>query len=213
MAHASPTIQFIDSAHDKSFTQLVQTSISNLLSFANKHHLGIKNSDIFVDKVVLYGTKLSFDQMISNSPVWPKGSEVPKNYVGLGQKKVFHVVSWKAYKKIHPDESITDYQKLITHELAHLLHISFLKDREDDMGPLWFFEGFACFVAEQYPEAVLPPKEQLNQIFSDNKRGNYSNYVAIFRRLAQKKPVFNLLQDAKSSEFLKWAKDSLQERP
>jgi hypothetical protein len=38
----------------------------------------------------------------------------------MGEKKTLHVVSWSAYKSIHPEETIDDYKKLVIHELAHL---------------------------------------------------------------------------------------------
>lgn len=211
-AHAkTPTIQFVG-AHDKNFSRILDNSISTLLAFSKSHQLKVDRPESFVEKVILYETKESFDKMISDSPEWPKGNKVPATYVGLGQKKKFHVVSWEAYRKIHPNESISDYQKLITHELTHLLHIAFLNNQEDDMGPLWFFEGFACFVAEQYPDAALPSKEQLARILSDDKRGNYSDYVSVFRTLAKVKPITQLLLDAKSPKFSDWAKEKIMEK-
>lgn len=212
VAHAdTPAIKFIGN-EDKNFSNLVNNSISTLLLFSKTHLLKIERSADFVAEVILYGTKESFDKMVSNSSDWPKGTKVPSTYVGLGQKRKFHVISWDAYKTIHPNDSALEYQKLITHELTHLLHIAYLKGREDDMGPMWFFEGFACFVADQYPNSPMPSKENLNEILSDKKRASYMDYVAVFRSLAKKKSVTKLLQEASSKDFSSWAKNALVEK-
>jgi len=208
-AHAtSPTIKFVG-AEDKTFADRVHSSISTILTFSKAHHMKIDRSTDFVEEVIHYGTKEKFDQVISSSPDWPRGTQVPSTYVGLGQKQKFHVVSWDAYKTIHPNDSVLDYEKLIAHELTHLLHISYLKGREDDMGPTWFFEGFACLVAGQYPNSPMPSKDNVGEILADKKRGSYLEYAAIFRSLAKKKSIPELLQAAPTKEFSSWAKKAL----
>ncbi len=68
----------------------------------------------------------------------------------------------KEYAEIYP-EGIEDksFEKLLTHEMAHRLHIRILDGNEEAMGPIWFFEGFAIYIADQLikPEINLSKKE------------------------------------------------------
>lgn len=194
------TIQYISTNEDLEFKMHLTESIALLLDFSKRENLGVKSVDSFVTKVVLYKTKTDFDKMLSASPGWPKNTLVPKTYVGVGEAKTFHVVSWDAYKEIHPSDSIDDYKKLLVHELAHLLHIAVLDGKEDEMGPTWFFEGFACYAAGQYPAANLPQKEELRQIFKESNRGNYQKYSAIFHLLSKRISTKELLTKARTPD-------------
>lgn len=198
-----PTIQYISTSDDRDFKKHLTESISVLLDFSKRENLGVKSVDSFVTKVVLYKTKADFDNMVSTSPGWPKNTPVPKTYVGVGETKTLHVVSWDAYKEIHPSDSIDDYKKLLVHELAHLLHIAVVDGREDEMGPTWFFEGFACYVAGQYPDSVITAKEELRMIFKESSRGSYQTHSAIFRKLASRMSIKELLTKARTLESAK----------
>lgn len=200
---SDPTIQYVGMAEDPQFRKHLDDSVSTILDFSQAEALGIESVQSFVKKVTLYGTKSEFDKVISSSPDWPKSTSVPETYVGVGFDKTFHVVSWDAYKEIHPGDSIEDYKKLLVHELAHLLHIAILNGKENEMGPTWFFEGFACYVAGQYPESVLPAKEKLRQIFKESNRGNYQKYSAMFRKLASRVSTKELLTKIRSPESAK----------
>lgn len=197
---SDPSIQYVGIPEDPKFRKYVDESISTLLDFSEKEELGVKSVQSFVTNVFLYGTKSEFDKMISSSPDWKKDASVPKNYVGVGFNKTFHVVSWTAYKQIHPDDSIEDYKKLLTHELAHLLHVAFLNGKENDMGPIWFFEGFACLAANQYPEAAVNLRVT-KEIINKAERGSYKDYVAIVRKLNEVKTISELLKMASQKDF------------
>lgn len=196
-----PIIQSRDLTDQTEFKKLLDEAISDVLYFSEKENLQVNNVQAFVAKVVLYGSKTDFDKMISTAPNWPKATAVPKNYVGMGDNKTLHIVSWESYKTIHPEDTIEDYKKLLTHELAHLLHIAFLEGREDDMGPMWFFEGFACLVADQYPDSKLPNSARIREVLNAPERGNYKDYVSIMRKLNERKSVLDLLRDAKKANF------------
>ncbi len=203
-------VQFVGEK-DANFQVVVQRAAAEVLLFSEKHQLKIKRQKDFVDSVVWYESKSKFDKMISTHSSWPKGTPVPATYVGVGLKKEFHVVSWDAYKVIHPADAERDYHKLLVHELTHLLHIAALDGREDDMGPMWFFEGLACFAADQYPNAPNLSRKRIEEILSDTKRGSYAEYVAAFRRLTKKESLSALIKKAGSKDFTAWAKTAFVE--
>ncbi len=190
---ASIETRFLASEPDPKFEKKLATAVARILYFSEKEGLGISDATTFVSKVFVYGTKAAFDKTLTSSPSWQAGISVPINYVGYGQSKQFHVLSFTAYQRIHPDASVDDYTKLLTHELAHLFHISFLQGQEDEMGPTWFFEGFACYVAGQYQTSVLPEGSRLTKIKSQTGRGSYEDYAAIFRYLTRRSSVRELL--------------------
>jgi hypothetical protein len=201
MTPEDPLVRYVDSTLDEDFKKRLDDSIAKLLEFSEQEELGVRNVSAFVKEVVLYGSKTSFDSMITSSPGWPKGNPVPANYVGMGEKGIFHVVSWPVYKQIHPTDSVEDYQKLLTHELGHLLHIAALNGNEDDMGPLWFFEGLACLMADQYLDSKLPDHLKIESIIKSTERNNYQDYVSIVRVVNRKKSVRELIQLAKNKSF------------
>jgi hypothetical protein len=203
-------IKFVG-ATDPKFNAIVQSATSEVLSFSKRHRLKIERQEDFVETVVHYESKAEFDKMISSHPNWQKGSMVPATYAGLGMKKEFHVISLRAYKKMHPSDTDDDYLKLLVHELAHLLHIAAIGGREDEMGPMWFFEGLACFAADQYPKSTSLPIQRIDEILSDTKRGSYAEYAAMLRGLTQKESIADLTKRASSKDFSAWVRRVLAE--
>ncbi len=194
-------IEFSGSNYDAQIELTIHSSLRQIIEFSQVNTLGILSPQAFVKRAVIYSTKAKFDDMIRNSPGWPREVPVPPNYAGVGHDKTFHVVSWEAYQTIYPRENYEDYQKLITHELAHLFHVSYLNGQEDKMGPIWFYEGLPCLIANQYPDAILPENEDLREILKNPERGNYKTYVAILRALIKKKPLRDLLNEASQDNF------------
>lgn len=77
------------------------------------------------------------------------------------------------------------------------------------MGPMWFYEGFACYVAEQYSEAPLPSNSEIEEILKKENRGNYKSYAPMVRKLANAKTIVELLRQARDSNFNKNTKEIL----
>jgi len=113
-------------------------------------------------------------------------------------------VSPELYSQIYP-EGIEDksFEKLITHEMAHRLHIRILNGNENAMGPLWFFEGFAIYAAGQFANYNLRPAE-VWEVVKGTKRRSYQKYGATFRYLLQRAPLQELIERAGRNDFLKW---------
>jgi hypothetical protein len=75
----------------------------------------------------------------------------------------------------------SEYIKLIAHELAHEYHIFLLDGNENDMGPIWFYEGFATAVANQYEDQdKIYSKEKIKEVILTNDRNSYVVYRRLF---------------------------------
>ncbi len=197
------SIKFKGMKSDFKIEHDIKGAIAQILEFSRSKQLDVRTSEQFITKATVYDSKSSFDKFIEASPGWKTGSKVPATYVGFGEKKEFFVVSWKAYQEIHPNDSRKEYEKLIVHEIAHLFHAAYLKGDEDKMGPVWFYEGFACVVAGQYPDASLP--QDFASVINAQNRASYKDYVAIFRELLKKYSIRELLDKANDKNFNAWA--------
>lgn len=205
----SVLIKYNKSDRNTEFEKQVQSAIGNIGVFSKQNGLYSEKLPEFVNEAILYGTKEAFDDFMKSQPDWPKNTDVPKSFVGVGESKKFHVVSWKVYKNIFPEATIDDYQRLITHELTHLFHISYLKGKEDNMGPIWFYEGFACLVAHQFSDEPLPTNEKIREILRSPERGNYKLYSSILHELLHTMTVKDLLDHAHDPDFSKKAEGHL----
>jgi len=199
----------VDTQPDASFRATLDRSLRTIVAFSAANDLGVHDARQFFSRAVVYGSKVSFDAMMRASPGWPKDKAVPRTFVGVGVGREFRVVTWAEYRRVHPDASHDDYQRLVTHELTHLFHIAVLGGDEDKMGPVWFYEGFACLVAGQYADAVLPPADTLREVLASRTRGSYRTYVAMLRVLASKGPIRELVRRASQPGFNHWAEARL----
>lgn len=201
-------VDFQGTKSDPEIESEIQSAVQKVLEFSRANELGIDKSDQFITKATVFETKVNFDNFIKATPEWKAGAIVPANYAGFGEKKEFFVVAWPAYQMIHPKDSRKEYQRLLVHEIAHLLHSAFLQGHDDKMGPVWFYEGFACYVADQYKDAAVP--RDIGSVVSSPDRGSYRDYAAIFRGLRTKHPVRELLDKASTQDFNGWAISQLR---
>ena len=111
-----------------------------------------------IERVRVFTSKSDFDKAI-NVPATNgtdarfKGS-VPSTVVGAIVGDALFVVSEPLYFQTFPGHVERDYEKLLTHELAHRYHQDLVDGDADAMGPIWFFEGFATLAADQYVRAA-----------------------------------------------------------
>lgn len=102
------------------------------------------------------------------------------------------------------------YVKLLTHELIHLLHIRLVDGKEDEMGPMWFFEGFAVMGSKQLENFEWPAFQKEFVEILDPKRGDYRKYGFAVRNLARKQEISELVQRARRADFDDWVKVQIQ---
>lgn len=70
------------------------------------------------------------------------------------------------------------------------------------MGPIWFFEGFALFAADQFENSTLVlTKDEIIEIIGNEERGSYEKYAFIFRYILNKLPLQELVTKAGDQNF------------
>lgn len=69
------------------------------------------------------------------------------------------------------------------------------------MGPIWFYEGFACLVAQQFSDEPLPSNEKIREILASPEHGSYKLYSSILHELLHSMPIKDLLDHAHDSDF------------
>jgi hypothetical protein len=96
------------------------------------------------------------------------------------------------------------------HELAHRLHVRLVDGHEDRMGPMWFWEGFATYVADQFPGNKPLTEAQMQQVVEAKERGSYRKYNAVFNHYLKQKNVSlaDFVKHAGEPDFNDWLRTS-----
>ena len=73
------------------------------------------------------------------------------------------------------------------------------------MGPIWFFEGFAVYVADQYVGSTPNLSEsEIWQVVDATKRGSYPKYKAVFIHFLKGTTLSEYMKQAGEPDFTKW---------
>jgi len=178
------------------FNDLAEKAINQLNDFVVQNNLAKKVDSSLIKQVIHFESKELFDIELKDLS-GGKIKKLPRTYVALAEGQVLRVVSWEAYRQIHPNHNIEEYVKLLQHEIAHIFHSQLAGD--DGMGPVWFFEGFAVVAANQYSDEPSLSDSQISKIVNDDSRGDYKKYGSIIRSMMKKHKLKNLLQVASAS--------------
>ncbi len=157
----------------------------------------------FFDSVFIFNDKKQFIIALLKAAGADTTIELPGTYCAALEKRNLFSVTPEYYLKVFP-EGIENksFEKLLTHELAHQLHIRILKGDEDSMGPIWFYEGFAMYAADQFAASAMKlNKQEMIQIMNTPERGSYMKYNYIFRYFAQRVNLKELIFKAKDKNF------------
>lgn len=189
--------------------QKLLTAQRRLRSFATKYGWGDLVHESFADRAEIYDDKNRFDQRLLKLHGEALSTKLPKTVSAALEKRVFISVSPELYSQNFP-EAIEEkfFEKLITHEMAHGLHIKILNGNENAMGPVWFFEGFAIFAADQFENynPQMDPTE-IWEIVRSAKRGSYRKYRVVFYHFLEKTSIQVLIARAGHKDFLKWLEE------
>lgn len=192
--------------------ELEQTLLAaqrRLRSFAIQYGWSDLIKESFADRAEIYDDKNKFDQRFLKLHGEDLSTKLPKAVSAALEKRVLISVSPELYSQNYPDgiEEMS-FEKLITHEMAHRLHIGILNGNEDAMGPIWFFEGFAMYAAgqfENYNPTMEPTK--IWEIARSVNRGSYKKYAIVFRYFLGKTPIQKLIDHTGHGDFLKWLEE------
>ena len=195
----------LEPRHDQ-LQKILLAAQRRLRTFAVQNGWGNLAKERFADRAEIYDDKGKFDLMVIKLCDLNPSTKVPKTACCVLEKKVLISVSPELYSQIYP-EGVEEksFEKLLTHEMAHRLHIRILDGDEDAMGPIWFFEGFAIHTAGQF-ENYNPKMEptEIWKVVKRAKRGSYKKYGAVFRHFLKKASIQELIEHAGHEDFPKW---------
>lgn len=183
----------------------------NIMKFAKKNNWESLINSSFIKRVEIYDSQAGLIKgLIKNFDLDPFIT-LPKELSAVLEDEILMSISPNVYKELFPIEGndSNGFERLLTHEIAHRLHIRILDGKEELMGPTWFFEGFAIFVAKQFPEFTCS-KEIIWDIIENEKEVSYKYYAPIFRYLISHISIVDLINHAGNNNFINWLKSKIK---
>lgn len=120
------------------------------------------------------------------------------------EQDILFSITPSRFLKIRPEYNSVDnpWVRLLAHEMAHILHLRIAGD-ENKMGPKWFFEGFALYVAGQIiSNKKINTFEEAISAINDNSRSAYTSYFNAFDFFRRSIPVDELMEMSQRDDFL-----------
>ena len=188
------------------FDETIRAAQRRIREFAEKHTWERHTAESFMDSALLFDVKKDFDRTLLRISGSDTSIVLPETYCAALENRTLMAVSPELYARVYP-EGIEDhsYEKLLTHEIAHRLHIRILSGDENAMGPMWFYEGFALYAADQLKNSDHAlSTEELWRVVGDSTRGGYAGYAYVFRHFASKAPLQELVNRASDTDFTDW---------
>ena len=179
-----------------------------LKRFAQQHNWQQYTKEAFAKLFRVHADKTSFDHDLLTICGLDINMELPATYCAALEQGILLSVSPELYRTLYPEgDEENAFEKLLTHEMAHRLHIRILNGDENAMGAVWFYEGFALYVAGQF-ENTAPTLNttEIWEIVNDPERGSYKKYASVFQYFVSKISIHQLVEQAAKDEFLEWLK-------
>jgi len=178
----------------------------NIEAFAKRNGWSRLTGESFFDSLMIFDDKKKFNRELLLIAGADTSMELPETFCAALENRVLLAVTPEYYSRVYPEGvEKRSYEKLLTHEIAHRLHIRILNGDEEAMGPVWFYEGFATYAADQFTHTdVRLNKEEMAGIMNDPDRGSYRNYNFIFRYFVNKVPLEKLISKAGDGDFNEW---------
>jgi hypothetical protein len=185
------------------FLDYVNAARVNIISFAKEYGWGVLTKKEFMDRVIIFDDKNEFNLTLLKLAEADPTKHLPDTYCAALEKRTLISVTPEYFSEVYPEgNEDRSFEKLLTHEIAHRLHIRILNGDEKAMGPIWFYEGFAIYAADQFSISdIILCKEEMIKIMKDPERGSYVNYNYIFRYFVNKVPLKELILKAKEENF------------
>jgi len=185
------------------FRDYVNAARVNIISFAKEYGWGELTKEEFMDRVIIFDDKNEFNLTLLKLAEADPTKHLPDTYCAALEKRTLISVTPEYFSEVYPEgNEDRSFEKLLTHEIAHRLHIRILNGDEKAMGPIWFYEGFAIYTADQFSISdIILSKEEMIKIMKDPERGSYVKYSYIFRYFVNKVPLKELIIKAKDENF------------
>ena len=119
-------------------------------------------------------------------------------------------VSPEEYRRLRPEYAGIDraWTRLLAHELAHGLHAR-IAGGHDNMGPRWFYEAFAMYVAGQNFGLKVGSIDEAMAAIKRKRRGSYAWYVAALSFFVERVGIEELLKRAPLEGFERWLEERM----
>jgi len=181
-----------------------------LYDFACRHNWQAHMQTQFAREVRVFTDKTRFNQALVGLCGLEADYPVPSTYSGALEQNVLICLSPTLYRRLYPQGDERDaWQKLLTHEMAHRLHIRLLHGDEDAMGPVWFYEGYALHAAGQMRhQAPKLTEEEIWAVVDSKERGDYRQYVTVFHFFLERLPLAQLVDNAGRADFSRWLRQT-----
>ena len=192
----------------REFEEIVFNAQKNVQKFAEQHDWKFLIYENFMDSVIICDSKEEFDNTVKEFLEMDFATELPKSFSACLENRTLISVSPNVYAVIYPEGTEDkSFEKLLTHEISHRLHVRILDGNEDVMGPIWFFEGFAIYAANQFSNSNIKLSEnEIWEIVEITERGSYEKYAFVFRHFANKVSLNELVKRAGDDNFINWLK-------
>jgi hypothetical protein len=163
----------------------VEKAQKRISMFASNNNWEKYVSTSLIKKIRICETKKQFDREVRLAFNLEPETTIPKTYSAVIANDVLLAVTPETYAENYPDgQEGQAYEKLIAHELAHALHIRILEGKEEEMGPRWFYEGFAILAAGQFDNTSFEmTKETMREIIKSDKAVSYVYYRLIMNEI------------------------------
>lgn len=185
------------------YKRAITKACGRIHHFASLYHWEAHTESPLITKWIVYHSKYDFDSQIIERMGIKEMDELPKTFSAVVIDDVLLSVTPEIYEENYPDGREDDaYEKLLTHELAHQLHIRILQREEDKMGPRCFFEGFSILAADQFVNKdVYLTEKDLQEILHTDPSVPYKYYKAIIKRLLEVVTLPEAVKQAGDPEF------------
>lgn len=193
-------------ARTRELSDTVASALERVRAFAKRHGWEDLATESFMDRVMIFDSKESFDRTLLTLVGMDPTTPLPETYCAALENRVLLAVAPELYARAYPEGvEEASYEKLLAHEVAHRLHVRILDGNEDAMGPIWFYEGFALFAADQLLHSdVGLSEEEIWDVVGDPERGSYARYAFVFRHFAARAPLQVLVTKAGEPGFVEW---------
>jgi len=181
----------------------VNSARQNIRTFSNRFGWKKLAEEEFADRVMIFDDKRRFNINLLTIAGADTLMQLPETFCAALENRTLMAMTPEYYSRVYPEGiERNSYEKLLTHEMAHRLHIRILNGNEEAMGPIWFYEGFATYAANQFSRSKTElTKEEMISIMKDPERGSYVKYNYLFRYFVERVPLTELIARAGNDHF------------
>ncbi|WP_330948718.1 hypothetical protein [Virgibacillus sp. MG-45] len=185
------------------FELKISNAQRRISEFASAYQWSKYLSTPLINKLQICSTKEQFDKEVKLAFHLDPETNIPKTYSAVITNDILLAVTPETYAKNYPiGQEENAYEKLLAHELAHAFHIRILEGKEDEMGPRWFYEGFALLAANQFQHVTDKMKKaDMQKIINTDESVSYVYYRQIMDELLCQMDLKVAVNCARAQDF------------